>query len=47
MEGAGIGAAHRCRHLRHGSGIPPDRLKRKERLAPVVSPYHQGFHDYG
>ncbi len=27
--------------------IAPDRLKRKGRLAPEVSFYHQCFHDYG
>ena len=27
--------------------IPPDRLRRKGRLAPDVSFYHQCFHDYG
>ncbi|MFM2091151.1 MAG: hypothetical protein RLZZ127_1640 [Planctomycetota bacterium] len=27
--------------------IPPDRLKRKGRLAPESSYYHQCFHDYG
>jgi putative isomerase len=27
--------------------VPPDRLKRKGRLAPEVSFYHQCFHDYG
>lgn len=27
--------------------IAPDHLKRKGRLAPEISPYHQCFHDYG